>query len=87
MLEQERIDNEKEFGCFMTNAQIERGDCIIIIESEAIKCFGFCFLGAISSFHYSLFLLEKSKKELKQVVQSGLNLFASFVNSILGEIL
>ncbi len=30
--DQERIDNEKEFGCFMTNAQIERGDCIIIIE-------------------------------------------------------
>ena len=30
--DQERIDNETEFGCFMTNAQIERGDCIIIIE-------------------------------------------------------
>ena len=30
--DQERIDNEREFGCFMTNAQIERGDCIIIIE-------------------------------------------------------
>ena len=30
--DQERIDNELEFGCFMTNAQIERGDCIIIIE-------------------------------------------------------
>ncbi|MDC3399517.1 hypothetical protein OAY22_03085 [Acidimicrobiia bacterium] len=27
--DQERIDNEKEFGCFMTNAQIERGDCDI----------------------------------------------------------
>jgi len=35
--DQERIDNEKEFGCFMTNAQIERGDCIIIIESEVIE--------------------------------------------------
>ena len=34
--DQERIDNEKEFGCFMTNAQIERGDCVIIIE-ETIK--------------------------------------------------
>jgi len=32
--DQERIDNEVEFGCFMTNAQIERGDCIIIIEKE-----------------------------------------------------
>ena len=27
--DQERIDNEVEFGCFMTNAQIERGDCDI----------------------------------------------------------
>jgi len=27
--DQERIDNEKEYGCFMTNAQIERGDCDI----------------------------------------------------------
>jgi len=35
--DQERINNEKEFGCFMTNAQIERGDCIIIIESEVIE--------------------------------------------------
>ena len=35
--DQERIDNEKEYGCFMTNAQIERGDCIIIIESEIIE--------------------------------------------------
>ena len=34
--DQERIDNEAEFGCFMTNAQIERGDCFIIIE-EAIE--------------------------------------------------
>ena len=32
--DQERIDNEKEFGCFMTNAQIERGDCVIIIKEE-----------------------------------------------------
>ena len=27
--DQERIDNENKFGCFMTNAQIERGDCNI----------------------------------------------------------
>ena len=27
--DQERIDNEKEYGCFITNAQIERGDCDI----------------------------------------------------------
>ena len=27
--DQERVDNEAEFGCFMTNAQIERGDCNI----------------------------------------------------------
>jgi hypothetical protein len=27
--DQERIDNENKFGCFMTNAQIERGDCDI----------------------------------------------------------
>jgi hypothetical protein len=27
--DQERIDNEDKFGCFMTNAQIERGDCDI----------------------------------------------------------
>ena len=27
--DQERVDNEKEYGCFMTNAQIERGDCDI----------------------------------------------------------
>ncbi len=27
--DQERVDNEAEFGCFMTNAQIERGDCDI----------------------------------------------------------
>ena len=30
--DQERIDNENLFGCFMTNAQIERGDCVIIVE-------------------------------------------------------
>jgi hypothetical protein len=42
--DQERIDNEKEYGCFMTNAQIERGDCDIpepkkdieIVEEEVI---------------------------------------------------
>ncbi len=27
--DQERVDNEAKFGCFMTNAQIERGDCDI----------------------------------------------------------
>ncbi len=27
--DQERVDNEAEYGCFMTNAQIERGDCNI----------------------------------------------------------
>ena len=27
--DQERIDNEQDFGCFMTDAQIERGDCDI----------------------------------------------------------
>jgi hypothetical protein len=27
--DQERIDNEAEYGCFMTNAQIKRGDCDI----------------------------------------------------------
>ena len=27
--DKERVDNESEFGCFMTNAQIERGDCVI----------------------------------------------------------
>ena len=32
--DQERADNESKFGCFMTNAQIERGDCIVIIEEE-----------------------------------------------------
>ncbi|MDA7543941.1 hypothetical protein N8814_05325 [Acidimicrobiia bacterium] len=34
--DQERIDNEKEYGCFMTNAQIERGDCDIpeLIEED-----------------------------------------------------
>ena len=34
--DQERIDNESEFGCFMTNAQIERGDCLIIIEEVEV---------------------------------------------------
>jgi len=42
--DQERIDNENEYGCFMTNAQIERGDCNIpepkkdieIVEEEVI---------------------------------------------------
>ena len=34
--DQERIDNENKFGCFMTNAQIERGDCDIpkLIEED-----------------------------------------------------
>ena len=35
--DQERIDNEKEFGCFMTNAQIERGDCDIPTPVEEVK--------------------------------------------------
>jgi hypothetical protein len=30
----ERQKNEEEFGCYMTNAQIDRGDCLIIIEEE-----------------------------------------------------
>ena len=34
--DQERIDNEKEYGCFMTNAQIERGDCDIL-EEEVVE--------------------------------------------------
>ena len=34
--DQERIDNEDMFGCFMTNAQIDRGDCVIIIEEEEV---------------------------------------------------
>jgi len=34
--DQERIDNEAKFGCFMTNAQIERGDCVIIIEEVEV---------------------------------------------------
>ena len=34
--DQERVDNETEFGCFMTNAQIERGDCVIIIEEVEV---------------------------------------------------
>jgi hypothetical protein len=33
------------------------------------------FFEAISSFQHSLFLPEKGKKELKQMLQSGLNLF------------
>jgi hypothetical protein len=36
------------------------------------------FFGAISSFQHSLFLPEKGKKELKQMLQSGLNLFVGF---------
>ncbi len=34
--DQERIDNEAKFGCFMTNAQIERGDCDIpeLVEED-----------------------------------------------------
>ena len=36
-----------------------------------------CFLEAISSFRYSLFL-RKNKKELKQTTQSGLNQFTNF---------
>ena len=35
--DQERVDNEAEFGCFMTDAQIERGDCIIIIKEEKVE--------------------------------------------------
>jgi len=35
--DQERIDNEKEFGCFMTNAQIKRGDCDIPTPVEEVK--------------------------------------------------
>ena len=35
--DQERIDNEAEFGCFMTNAQIERGDCNIPTPVEEVK--------------------------------------------------
>ena len=35
--DQERIDNEKEYGCFMTNAQIERGDCDIPTPVEEVK--------------------------------------------------
>lgn len=40
-----------------------------------------CFLEAISSFRYSLFL-RKNKKELKQTTQSGLNQFAKFYKKI-----
>ncbi len=34
--DQERVDNETKFGCFMTNAQIERGDCNIpeLVEED-----------------------------------------------------
>jgi hypothetical protein len=35
--DQERVDNEAEFGCFMTDTQIERGDCIIIVEEEKVE--------------------------------------------------
>ena len=35
--DQERVDNEKEYGCFMTNAQIDRGDCDIPIPKEDIE--------------------------------------------------
>jgi len=34
--DQERVNNEAEFGCFMTDAQIERGDCVIIIEEVEV---------------------------------------------------
>ena len=34
--DQERVDNESEFGCFMTDAQIQRGDCLIIIEEVEV---------------------------------------------------
>ena len=30
--DQERSDNEEKYGCYMTNAQIERGDCFDIEE-------------------------------------------------------
>ena len=35
--DQERIDNENEYGCFMTDAQIERGDCDIPEPVEEVK--------------------------------------------------
>jgi len=35
--DQERVDNEAEFGCFMTNAQIERGDCDIPEPIEEVN--------------------------------------------------
>tara|TARA_R110001606_G_scaffold305443_1_gene452742 strand:+ start:234 stop:356 length:123 start_codon:yes stop_codon:yes gene_type:complete len=35
------------------------------------------FLVAISCFQHSLFLPEKGKKELKQMLQSGLDLFTN----------
>ena len=36
------------------------------------------FFEAISCFQHSLFLPKKGKKELKQMLQSGLDLFAGF---------
>ena len=35
--DQERVDNENEYGCFMTDAQIERGDCDIPEPVEEVK--------------------------------------------------
>jgi hypothetical protein len=35
--DQERVDNEKEYGCFMTDAQIDRGDCDIPEPEEDIE--------------------------------------------------
>ena len=35
--DQERVDNENEYGCFMTDAQIERGDCDIPESLEEVK--------------------------------------------------
>ena len=34
--DKERVANEEKFGCFMTDAQIERGDCVIIIEEVEV---------------------------------------------------
>ena len=34
--DKERVANEEKFGCFMTDAQIERGDCAIIIEEVEV---------------------------------------------------
>ena len=33
----ERQDNEDKYGCYMTNAQIDRGDCDIPKEEEKEK--------------------------------------------------